>query len=983
MKKYNVISDNALKIAKDRYFFDDESTWEDCSKRVGSYVADVENGNKDYYSDQFAEIIYNMDFLPGGRILRNAKRHSGSMFNCYVVPFGDSIEEIGQFMKDSLTLWSEGGGVGTNLSYLRPRGAPIKGKGGTSSGPVSFLEAADGIASTIESGGSRRAAGLACMNVEHPDIQEFIDSKMVHGILSYFNLSVAVTEEFLEAVESNEDWIFKFNRQNYGKIPATEIWDKIVRNMVDSAEPGLLHWDNLTSNNSYYFQPIQSTNPCGEVPLSGYGCCNLGSLVLPHFITGSINTNWKKLERAVKLAIRFLDDVIECNKYVLKDVDITAHQARRVGLGVMGLAEYLFAKKLRYGSQKAIYEVEKLMRFIRDVAYETSIELAMEKGAFPQFDPVAFGKAHFVRTLPASIRMKIKEHGTRNVTLLSMAPTGCLVGDALIPSNKGVLNIKDYEDLNNTHTTKLCSDFSFTHFKKFFDQGYASTILIKTKHGYSIEGTFDHKVRVITDGNGYMWKKLEEITSNDYVVLKKGGVPFKDSSWVRNDLAELIGFYSADGWWTKNGDYSRRLYFKINYNEVDYVLDLLNKCFKDRFNINSIVREGEGKSKLIEVNSKKLFDWFEKYNLVKDGASNIFIPDIILKGTKNNILSFIKGFFLGDGSYNSSKENIKFTTTSEKFAKQLHIVLINLGYVSTFYTEDNIGKINSINGRDFKSNYIVNRIELTKYYSKILANDLNLSSDFYSFSDIVNYDHVLLTPAEYNTFNFILKEEDRDIFYVTDNKYKSMIDENSYNWFVKNNLFIDKIEEVVVNEKELKHVYDIEVSDSSHTYVANGFVTHNTISMLPEVSSGIEPLFKKAYKRCDAISDRIYVHPLYKETLENKNKNEDISEWFVDSDDLNPEDHLEVQSIVQKYVDSSVSKTINMPSDTTPDQLSKLLLEYIHDLKGVTVYVDGSRDNQVLNHVSEEEVMDYIKQGKEKDTADIESVNCPTGKCEI
>jgi ribonucleoside-diphosphate reductase alpha chain len=571
------LSDNALKIAENRYFMEGE-TWETCCERVGTEVARAENGSQQEYGSKFSEMIYNMDFLPGGRILRNTRRPRGSLFNCYVLPIGDSIEEIGQWKKDALILWSEGGGVGCNLSSLRPRGASVKGKGGSSSGPVSFLEASNADAKTIESGGSRRAAALACMSVTHPDILEFIDAKLVHGKLSHYNISVAVTEDFLEAVEADNVWEFKFAQQSYGTVKAREIWNKIMDNAVECAEPGLLNWDNLTSNNSYYFDPILATNPCGEVPLGGYSVCNLGSLVLPNFITGSINTNWKKLESVIRLAIRFLDDVIEVNNYVLKEIDINAHNSRRVGLGVMGLAEYLFAKKLRYGSSKAVFEVEKLMRFIRDVAYEASIELAVEKGAFPKFDPVQYGKAHFVRSLPAALRMKIKETGIRNVTLMAIAPTG-------------------------------------------------------------------------------------------------------------------------------------------------------------------------------------------------------------------------------------------------------------------------------------------------------------------------------------------------------------------------------------------------------------------TISLLPEVSSGIEPLFLKAYMRKDRVGERIYVHKQYRKTLEEQGKR---PEWFVDTSNLKPEDHLETQSVVQRYVDGAVSKTINMPVGTTSEELSKFVLEYIHDLKGVTIYVDESREGQILNPVSDEEVLEFLKNEVQvRESADEETVKCATGACEI
>jgi ribonucleoside-diphosphate reductase alpha chain len=209
-------------------------------------------------------------------------------------------------------------------------------------------------------------------------------------------------------------------------MKAREIWAKILNNMIKCAEPGLLNFSNLLKNNSYYYDPVVSTNPCGEAVLAPHDICCLGSLVLPNFITGNVNTNWKKLENTIKLAIRFLDDVIDCNKYILKENDIKAHNSRRIGLGVMGLAEYLFAKKVRYGSEKALIEVERLMRFIRDCSYRASIELASEKGAFPKFDPVHYLKASFVRKLPVSLRMQIKKYGVRNVTVLSFAPTGTI-----------------------------------------------------------------------------------------------------------------------------------------------------------------------------------------------------------------------------------------------------------------------------------------------------------------------------------------------------------------------------------------------------------------------------------------------------------------------------------------------------------------------------------------------------------------------------
>lgn len=424
MLKKIQLSENAKKIAESRYFLEGED-WEACCKRVSTTIASIENNNKQRIQDDFFESLYNMDFIAGGRILRNAGRSKGSLFNCYHISINDSIEEIGQSIKDCLILWANGGGVGISCSALRPKGDIILGKGGTSSGLVSFLEAFDHVASTIESGGARRAAALAHVDISHPEIIDFIDSKLTHGKLSHFNISVAVNNEFLECVERNLDWEFKFKQKVYGRIKARDLWNKIISNMNKCGEPGLINWSNFSKNNSYYYNPVKGCNPCGEAILENYGACDLGSIVLPNFVS-TINTNWKKLENTIKTAVRFLDNVIDINKYDLKEVDTTVHDSRRIGIGVIGLAEYLFAKKLKYGSEKSVEEVERLMKFIRDAAYQASMELSIEKGAFPKFDPIAYGKASFVRKLPASLRMDIKKNGIRNVTLLSLAPTGTI-----------------------------------------------------------------------------------------------------------------------------------------------------------------------------------------------------------------------------------------------------------------------------------------------------------------------------------------------------------------------------------------------------------------------------------------------------------------------------------------------------------------------------------------------------------------------------
>jgi len=426
MGKGFTLSKKSEEVARSRYFMNGEN-WESCTQRASNVLASCEMNRQSKIRDSFFDIMVSQYFIPGGRILRNAGRPRGSLFNCYHLPVGDSIDEIGQFIKDSLILWSEGGGVGCNFSSLRPKGDAILGKGGSSSGLVSFIEAADAVSHTIESGGSRRAAAIAHVDINHPEVMDFIDSKLVHGRLAHFNISVSVNEDFLQRVEQDGEWTFKFKQKKYGTVKARDLWNKIVKNMIECGEPGLINWTNFAKNNSYYFSPVLGTNPCGETTLGPYESCDLGSLVLPNFITsGNINTNWEKLKEVVKIAVRFLDNVIDVNKYALKDIDINAHKSRRIGIGVIGLAEYLFMKKVRYGSEQAIRHTEAVMRAIRDAAYQASIELAVEKGAFPMFDPVQYGKASFIRKLPAELRMDIKKYGVRNCTVMALAPTGTI-----------------------------------------------------------------------------------------------------------------------------------------------------------------------------------------------------------------------------------------------------------------------------------------------------------------------------------------------------------------------------------------------------------------------------------------------------------------------------------------------------------------------------------------------------------------------------
>lgn len=410
-------------IAESRYYQNGED-WKGLCERVSTAVcANEEIEARQGYQVMLFSYLFNKQFVPAGRILRNAGKIKRNMLNCFVIPIGDSIESIASCIKDSLITWASGGGVGVNFSALRPVGADIHGKGGQSSGLVSFMQAMDAVSETIESGGSRRSATIAIISIRHPEVEAFIDSKLKHGKLKNFNISVGITHEFLEAVERDADWELQFGHKTYKTVRAKELWNKILNNIVKSAEPGLLNYSKLTKDNGYYFNPIIATNPCGELPLPAYGSCDLGSLVLPKFVTGG-DTNWNLMRDVIHHGVRFLDNVIDLTTFPIPQMRDVAEQGRRIGLGVMGLADYLFMKQLRYGSPEAIEQIEKLFAFIRDEAYRASVDLAVEKGPFPKFNSVDYGKASFVRKLPAGIRRDIKKHGIRNVALLTCPPTG-------------------------------------------------------------------------------------------------------------------------------------------------------------------------------------------------------------------------------------------------------------------------------------------------------------------------------------------------------------------------------------------------------------------------------------------------------------------------------------------------------------------------------------------------------------------------------
>ena len=419
------------KIFKDRYAIHPEETWDNASRRLARHVASAEeNGAAQKIEEEFYEEIVTNRFMPGGRIWYGSGRPRAQLLNCFVIPTHDSREGWGKTISDVIVVSGMGGGVGVNCSPIRPRGSRIHGTGGIATGAVSLMNMINGVGDELVSGGGRRLALMLDLNISHPDMPEFLDKKLDKGKLNNANVSVIIdkrvnSESFVKKVRAGEDFDLTFSNQVRGKVNSKEIWEKIVTNAWTSGEPGVLNGDLANKeSNIYYYKPLVSTNPCGEIWLEEYGCCDLGALVLPRFVDSFGRFDWDAFARSITTSVRFLDNVLSVNEYPLPEIRENCNNVRRIGLGIMGLHSMLLKMGYRYSSSAAKNFVNELMGFLKVTAYEASIELAEEKGPFPAFDERIIDSGFMQRAIPEYLRNEIKEKGIRNCALLTIAPTG-------------------------------------------------------------------------------------------------------------------------------------------------------------------------------------------------------------------------------------------------------------------------------------------------------------------------------------------------------------------------------------------------------------------------------------------------------------------------------------------------------------------------------------------------------------------------------
>ncbi|GLK65505.1 adenosylcobalamin-dependent ribonucleoside-diphosphate reductase [Paracoccus kondratievae] len=405
---------------------------EDSWRRVARDLARVEK-DPAQWEDRFYAALEDFRFLPAGRILAGAGTgREVTLFNCFVMgTIPDSLAGIFDMLKEAALTMQQGGGIGYDFSTIRPRGAEVKGVAADASGPLSFMDVWDAMCRTIMSAGSRRGAMMATMRCDHPDIETFIQAKQDSARLRMFNLSVLVTDAFMEAVKADGPWDLKFGGKVYHTIQARDLWNRIMRATYDYAEPGVIFIDRINQqNNLNYCETIAATNPCGEQPLPPYGACLLGSINLTRLVeapfTPEARLNPEALDELVRVAVRMMDNVVDASKFPLPQQAAEAQAKRRIGLGVTGLADALLMLGLRYGADDAVAQTRAWMKSIARSAYLASVDLAREKGAFPLFDAEKYLASGFMQRMDEDVREAVAQHGIRNALLTSIAPTGTI-----------------------------------------------------------------------------------------------------------------------------------------------------------------------------------------------------------------------------------------------------------------------------------------------------------------------------------------------------------------------------------------------------------------------------------------------------------------------------------------------------------------------------------------------------------------------------
>ncbi len=723
------------------------------------------------------------------------------------------------------------------------------------------------------------------------------------------------------------------------------------------------------------------SHQCGEQGLPANGVCNLGAINLAKFYDADKHdVAWDELDQAARYATRFLDNVIDSTPYFFEENYAQQSSERRVGLNNMGLAELMIRLGIRYGSDESVTFIDKLYGFLARAIYETSIELAREKGPFPKFDAEKFLQSGYMLSMPEDIREQVRQYGIRNVTLTTQAPTGCVAPDTLVSTASGLRPIIDLGDPNGPQwqlmTKDVHTDVGVRKASHFYINGFAPVKTITTQRGFNLTATHNHRIRVIDSNGDYVWRRMDEITLGDRVVLKKGtlgaGEPVtltaveqgnralsKLPSQMTPQFAEMLGLYMGDGYTKARGG----VHIVVNQRDSDllqHVQDLLRDIWGQDRQVSVEERVGCWVANLTGYYIPR---FFEANGLAKprgnhgEGAEGAFIPTQVLRAGKACVAAFLRGLFEADGSI--TRGTITLASTSRQLVQQAQIALLGLGIVATLREmppqEDSFGSRTKYELR------ILNRREAERFVHEvgfISARKRAAAAELGNMSDRGDRIAVPSLVEEFYAHSAGLKNDVRQQIIglvgngaLTQQFVKQTVAahptlaETRLAQLVDMDIFLDEVASIEDGES---HTYDISVPDN-HTYIANGFVSHNTTGTMVNTSTGIEPFFSWVYYRKSRLGLHEEQVPLVKEWYDANPGAKKLPDYFVTAMDLSPEDHVKVQGAIQRWVDSSISKTCNVPNNYTIEQVSDLYM-YMYELgcKGGTIYRDGSRDEQVL-----------------------------------
>ena len=1074
-------------------------------------------------AETFREGMESLSFMPNSPTLMNAGDELQQLSACFVDSPDDDITDIHQTAKEAAEVFQSGGGMGYAFWQLRPYGDAVGSTGGIASGPITFMRTFDQMCETIAQGGARRGAQMGVMRVSHPDVIQFIHAKnkdvslahslrlndpddfthtsfadaleeareliddegrvpehlrnAVEGHLSNFNISVGVTDEFMEALYNDEEFTFTNPRteephvatpetkelyEMFGlgeyvevgevlSIPAAELWDDMIEGAYENGEPGVIYLERVNKQHSFDVEEnpshrILATNPCGEQPLEEYEACNLGHINLstiadldaPDWRVWSdehgeeYDTHEEAVEAFLEEAIdfetfderigygtRFLENVVTMSDFPVEEIEQTVRDMRKIGLGIMGLAQLYIQLGVKYGSEAGNEVARQLMTHINHESKAVSHELAEARGVFNDWAESKYAN-------PTEYREWFEHHTgldaddwadgfpIRNHNTTTIAPTGCVDENSLVSTDEGLRRI---DDLDNTTAefeqwdeieVGVSTDGGTKTATAVYDNGFAAVRQIETAEGFSVASTPNHRFRTIDEDGGYVWKEAGEFEAGDTILLQRGTFDggrrtvldtSERNSFYHNtneslslpeemtpELAEFLGYYMGDGY--VHDGVGVKLIVDSSADALD---EHLRELGESVFGVEPVVEDRDTRH-VLTFGGRHLPRYFEDNGWTKDGgnegegAASAFVPTAVLGGDQAIAKAFLRGLFEADGT---ASRKIELSTVSSTLAEQVQTLLLALGCVFVSDVVEMKDRDDHYGDRPRHTLRGANKREDKRFLEEIGFITKSTSVDLTAQS----YKNDSYPPA-------IVDELRRVAGYESVSRaVKHRVNQSLINGSVSRKLVRDIEQEtgstVTLEGRRLTDFYaatvgsvneakaytkDISVP-SNNTYVANGFVTHNTTSMIGNTTGGCEPIYNVAfYKNVsdDVQGDEMLVEfdDYFLRTLEANDIDVDavkreaqeqmaanefdgveglstvpdaIGELFVVTASLSGIEHAAVQCACQEGVDSAISKTCNFPNDASATDMDEVY-RYIYDHggKGVTVYRDGTRSKQVL-----------------------------------